>query len=71
LKPMRGVMRLAVKEGVISASPFTLLDRDDRPAQDEEPHEAHEWTDSEIEVLLTASSNRAKGNASRYDYTPC
>lgn len=70
LKPMRGVMRLAVKEGLISTSPFTLLDRDDRPAQDEEPHRAHEWTDQEIDALLAASAKRAGSNASRYDYTP-
>jgi hypothetical protein len=34
LKPMRGVMRLAVKEGLISASPFSLLDRGDTRARE-------------------------------------
>lgn len=65
-----GVMRMAVKEGLISASPFSLLDRDDRPAQDKEPHEAHEWTDNEIDKLLAASAARAHARESRYDYTP-
>src|SRR5262245_34070903 len=37
LMPMRGVFRQAVKEGLLSASPFSMLDRDDRPAADEEP----------------------------------
>jgi integrase len=70
LKPMRGVLRHAVKEGLLSASPFSMLDRDDRPAADEEPHEAHEWTDDEIEALLAASRARARGKDARYDYTP-
>jgi integrase len=70
LKPMRGVMRMAVKEGLVSASPFTMLDRDDRPAPDERPHEAHEWTDDEIDKLLAASASRAGARESRYDYTP-
>jgi integrase len=70
LKPMRGVMRQAVKENLISASPFSMLDRDDRPADDEEPHEPHEWTDAEIDTLLAASEKRAASNTSRYDYAP-
>jgi integrase len=70
LKPMRGVFRQAVKEGLLSASPFTMLDRDDRPAADEEPHEAHEWTDEEIDALLAASRARARSREARYDYTP-
>jgi integrase len=70
LKPMRGVLRLAVKENLISASPFSMLDHDDRPAADEEPHEPHEWDDAEIAALLSAARSRAEKTASRYDYTP-
>ena len=70
LKPMRAVMRMALKEGLISASPFAMLDRDDRPAPDEEPHQAHEWTDVEIGRLLAAAASRARARESRYDYTP-
>jgi integrase len=69
LGPMRGVFRQAVREGLLSASPFSMLDRDDRPAADEEPHEPHEWTDEEIEALLAASAARSGRPESRYDYT--
>jgi integrase len=70
LLPLRGVLRQAVKDGLISASPFTMLDRDDRPAPDEQPHRAHEWTDIEVDRLLAASSSRAHASESRYDYAP-
>jgi integrase len=70
LLPMRGVMRQAVKENLISVSPFSMLDRDDRPAKDEDPHVAHEWTDAEIAALLSMSRLRAKHVESRYDYAP-
>jgi integrase len=70
LLPMRGVMKRAVKENLITTSPFSMLDRDDRPADDEEPHEAHEWNDDEIDWLLDASARRAASYTSRYDYTP-
>jgi integrase len=69
LKPLRAVMRQAVKEKLLTASPFAALDRDDRPAKDEEPHEAHEWTDAEVGALLAASRARARGHASRTDYS--
>lgn len=40
------------------------------PAPDEEPHQAHEWTDEELERLLRASATRAAANGRRYDYAP-
>jgi len=70
LKPLRAVLRFAVKERLLSASPFASLEAEDRPARDEEPHEPHEWTDTELDRLLAASRNRASEPASRYDYTP-
>jgi integrase len=70
LKPLRGVFRQAVKEGLIAASPFAALDVDDRPAPDAEPHEPHEWTDAEVARLLATSRVRAAASTSRYDYTP-
>jgi integrase len=70
LKPLRGVLRFAVKGRLLAASPFATLDAEDRPVADAEPHEAHEWTDEEIEALLAASAARAAANARRYDYTP-
>lgn len=41
------------------------------PAPDEEPHQAHEWTDEELERLLRASATRAAANGRRYDYARC
>jgi integrase len=64
------VLAYAVNEKLLSASPFAALDKEDRPAPDEEPHEPHEWTDEEIERLLAASRRRAAVQASRYDYAP-
>jgi integrase len=46
------------------------IEKEDRPAEDEEPHEPHEWTDAELELLLAASRRRAAEQASRYDYAP-
>jgi integrase len=70
LKPLRGVFRHAVKEKLLSASPFAALEREDRPAPDAEPHEPHEWTDEEIERLLACARRRASEQKSRYDYAP-
>jgi integrase len=70
LKPLRAVLAYAVKEKLLSASPFAALEREDRPAEDAEPHEAHEWTDEELERLLAASRRRAAEQSSRYDYAP-
>ena len=67
LLPLQAVLRFAVKERLITASPFATLAAEDRPAKDEEPHE---WTDEEIEALLTAAAARAATNPRRYDYTP-
>jgi integrase len=70
LKPLRAVLRYAVRERLLSASPFASLEAEDRPAPDEEPHEPHEWTDAELDRLLAASRKRASEQASRYDYAP-
>jgi integrase len=70
LLPLAAVLRFAVKERLITASPFAALDAEDRPAKDAEPHKPHEWTDEEIEALLAAAAARAAANPRRYDYTP-
>jgi hypothetical protein len=64
---LRAVLRFAVKERLLSASPFAALDAEDRPAPDETPHKPHEWTDEEIEALLAASAARAAANGRRFD----
>jgi integrase len=70
LKPLRAVLAFAVKEKLLSASPFAALEKEDRPTEDEEPHEPHQWTDEEIERLLACARRRATEQASRYDYSP-
>jgi integrase len=70
LLPLQAVLRFAVKERLITASPFATLAAEDRPAKDEEPHESHQWTDEEIDALLAAAAARAATNPRRYDYTP-
>jgi len=59
LKPVRAVLRWAVDQGYIAVSPFVSLSQDERPRRDAEPHEAHRWTDDELERLLAASRARA------------
>jgi integrase len=69
LKPLQGILAYAVRRGLITTNPFTVLTEDDRP---ERPEEAppHEWTDGELEALLAASRQLAGKPESRYDYTP-
>jgi len=69
LKPLQGALALAVRRGLIAASPFAVLTDDDRPAR-EEKQPAHEWTNEEVEALLAASTTLAAKRESRYDYTP-
>jgi integrase len=69
LKPLNGVLALALRRGLIAANPFALLTSDDRPVrEDEKP--AHEWTDAEVAALLAASASLAARPVSKYDYTP-
>jgi integrase len=70
LKPVRGALRHAVKEKLIPLSPFAVLDRDERPKADDEPHEPFEWDDELLKRLLAASRARASMQESRLDYAP-
>lgn len=74
LKPIRAVLRWAVDQDYIAVSPFVSLSQDERPRKDDEPHEAHEWTEEEVERLLAASRARAsrpreKGGPMPFDYS--
>jgi integrase len=69
LKPLAGSMAFAMRRGMISANPFTLLTRDDRPRQGDRPAE-HVWTDEEIARLIEAAVQLASEKESRYDYSP-
>lgn len=69
LKPLQGVLALAVRRRWIAANPFDVLTDDDRPRQAERTP-AHEWTTEEITALLDAAQTLAARGVSKYDYTP-
>jgi integrase len=69
LKPLNGTMNFAVRRGLISSNPCTLLTADDRPRR-RERRQDHVWSDEEIETLIRAAEQLARQPASRYDYTP-
>jgi integrase len=68
LKPLQGVLSLAVRRRLIPANPFDHLTTDDRPKRGEKSLE-HEWTAEEVAALLDASVHLARKPESRYDYT--
>ncbi len=68
LKPLQGVLGLAVRRGLIASNPFDHLTSDDRPKRTANK-EPHMWTDEEIDALLAASRAIAAESPSRYDYT--
>lgn len=68
LKPLAGLLTLAMRRRVIASNPFDLLTADDRPAQEETA--AHEWTDEEVQALLGAAESLAARPESKYDYAP-
>lgn len=69
LKPLKGVLALAVRRRLIPATPFSVLMDDERPHRGERPA-PHEWSEDDVAALLTASERLAAKRESRYDYTP-
>jgi integrase len=69
LRPLAGSLTFAVRRGLVSVNPYTLLTVDERPRPGERRQD-HVWSDEEIETLLTAAEELARRPASRYDYTP-
>lgn len=69
LKPLQGVLSLAVRRGLIGSNPFDQLTADDRPKR-EERAPAHEWAEEEVRALLAASKRLSLKVKSRYSYTP-
>lgn len=69
LKPLQGVLSLAVRRRLIGTDPFDHLTQDDRPKR-EEKAPVHEWTDEEVGALIAASEAVARKPESRYDYSP-
>lgn len=67
-KPLAGLLKLAMRRRLIASNPFDLLTTDDRPAAPDAV--VHEWTDEEVQALLSASERQAAKPESRFDYTP-
>jgi integrase len=68
-KPLGGTMKYAVRRGMISVNPCTLLTRDDRPRPRERKPD-HVWNDAEMENLVEAAERLALLPEARYDYAP-
>ena len=68
LKPLQGVLALAVRRRMIGMNPFDLLTSDDRPKR-EAKREAHEWTPEDVAALLEASRKLAAKKEARQSYT--
>jgi integrase len=69
LKPLQGVLKLAVRRRLIPDNPFGHLTDDDRPRAGEK-REPHEWSTDGLETLFAAAERLAAKPESRYDYTP-
>ena len=69
LKPLRGVLSLAVRRGLIGANPLDHLTQDERPKREEKPP-AHEWTEEEVDALIGASEGLGARPEARYAYSP-
>ena len=69
LKPLSGALALAVRRGHLAANPYRNLTSDERPREtDTSP--AHEWSDEEIEQLLSASAELSTRRDARRSYEP-
>jgi hypothetical protein len=69
LRPLNGTMTFALRRGLITVNPFSLLTSDDRPHR-RERRQDHVWSDEEIAALIEAAEQFARKPASRYDYPP-
>jgi len=69
LKPLQGILDLAVRRRLIAANPIGTLTRDERPAQAVKAP-PHEWTQAEIDELIAAAEWLARQPEARADYAP-
>jgi integrase len=68
LKPLRGILSLAVRRRLVASNPFDVLTSDDRP-QRTERKPAREWAPEEVTAVLEASERLAAKPESRHNYT--
>jgi integrase len=69
LKPLQGVLGLAVRRRLIANNPFDHLTADDRPKREEKAPKRR-YGPKDIEALFAASEALARKPESRHDYTP-
>lgn len=67
LKPLKGVVKLAMRRSLVSQNPFDLLMSDERPRAALREH--HIWSPEEIKELLAASKTLARKAFAKYDYS--
>jgi integrase len=71
LAPLNAIFKLALRRGLISVNPLTLLDDDERAAMNGGGVRDHyEWSTQQISDLIAASVRLARRPAARYDYSP-
>jgi hypothetical protein len=71
LAPLNAIFKLALRRGLISVNPLTLLDEDERASMAGGGIRNHyEWSPNEISALIAASERLAKRPEARADYSP-
>lgn len=68
LRPLNGVMKLALRRGLIVANPVTALLPEERPKPVKRKRRT--WTPEMIAQLLAAARERGARPGNTYDYTP-
>lgn len=68
LRPLNGVFKLALRQGLITANPMTSLLSEERPKP--KKRKRHAWTPQEIERLIDAARELGSRVGQVYDYSP-
>jgi len=71
LAPLNAIFKLALRRGLVTINPLTLLDEDERAAMAGGGVRNHyEWSTQGISDLIAASEGLARRPEARYDYSP-
>lgn len=66
LTPLSSIYKLALRRGIVSVSPMTLLE----DAEKDEPQERFEWSREAIAKIVGAAQELGRRPDARYDYSP-
>jgi integrase len=69
LSPLGPIFKLAVRRGIVQASPLGLLSDDERPTGGG-VREHYVWSSEEIAALISAAEELGARKVARYDYGP-